>query len=85
MCLEEIGICIQNMIISIVGSICEIIVGGGEGEDLYDLLINMRIFMLIISQIFVRVSKFVRKVAPGSIWICKPSCSSRVFDFLEVS
>ena len=46
MCSEDIGLHVQNML-AILGSIMNII-----GGDLYDHLINMRIFILEIKKMF---------------------------------
>ena len=38
--------------------------------DLYDHLMSMRIFILILNEIFIRAPKIMRKVTAISIWIC---------------
>jgi hypothetical protein len=39
-------------------------------EDLYDHLMNMRIFVKIMNNIFIRAPKTMRIVTTTSIWIC---------------
>ena len=50
--------------ITILGSIVNI-VGG-----VYDHLMSMRIFTLVMNEIFIRAVKFLRKLATTLIWIC---------------
>ena len=62
MCLEEIRLHAQCTI-TIIGSKVNIIGGGG----LYDHLMSMIIFTLIMNKVFVRAPKMMRKVATTSI------------------
>ena len=65
MCFKKIGVHAQHITIGL-GSITNIIVWG----DLYDHYMSTRIVTLIMNAIFIRTSKFIRKVVLTSIWIC---------------
>ena len=64
--LEEIRLCVQNILLTIIGSIVNIIGGGGRG-DLYDHLISLRILTLTINKIFIGAPKFMTKIATDKI------------------
>ena len=42
----------------------------GGGDDLYDHLMSTRIFMLIMTKIFLCAPQTMGKVAMASIWSC---------------
>ena len=44
--------------------------GGGGRGDLYDHLMGMGIFTLILNEMFIRAPKFMREVAKAFMWIC---------------
>ena len=52
-------------------------------KDLYDHLMSTRLFTFILSKIFIRSLKIMRKVTTSSISICYPSCINNVFRILE--
>ena len=63
MCLEGLGLCIQNMII--VSSIINIIV-----RDLYDHLMNMETFARVMNKRSYELQKATRKMAMSLSRIC---------------
>ena len=64
MCLEEIGLRAQKML-TILGSLVNV-----NGRELYDQVMNMKIYILIMNKVFIRVPKSVRLMTMGTIQIC---------------
>ena len=57
-----------------------VIRGGG---NLHDYFMSTIIFTLTMNKIFIyNTPKTIRKVATVLIWICKPSCTIRIFQDL---
>ena len=56
-----------QIIITIVGSILNKIWGGGY---VYDHLMSMRIFNMIMGNIFIQSPKMMRNAVMASIWLC---------------
>ena len=59
-CLQEIGLCAQN-VLTIPSSIVNMIGGG----DLYDHLMNTRLFTLMTNKIFIQFVKTMRQMVAG--------------------
>ena len=76
MCLKEIGLHVQNVMI-ILGLVVNII-----EENLYDHFTSTRIFTLMLSKIFIRAPKILRKTTMTWIWIYEPSHTTHVFHIL---
>ena len=79
MCSKENGLCAQNML-TILHFIVNII---GVG-DLYDHIKSMRIFTMIMNEIFICTLKIMRQMAMSTFWICYSSHTYHVFQILEV-
>ena len=73
--LKEIGLRVQNLLVIRLSSIVNMIFGGGRpggkgGGELYDQLMSMRIFTLIMNKIFMIAPKIMRQRTTSTIWIC---------------
>jgi hypothetical protein len=64
MCLKEIGLHAHNMLFILVSTIDMIM---GRGGDLYDHLMSMTIFTLIMHKIIIWASKIMKQMATGMI------------------
>ena len=52
------------------------------GGVLYEHLMSMRIFTLIMYKILIRALEIMRKLAIALLWICQPSHTNLVFHIL---